>query len=476
MRKYLFILLYSFSSVLYAQKVSVRLGKNQIAANEAFQIVLTIENQRLQSYSAFPNIDGFSKGGTSSSTHTNIINGSVSSTQSVTQTYYPTKQGNFRLNDFTIKVNGKTVQARGITIKVGPPSQRQQYDPWADFFGKPRRNNNNIQDFIDVKDNAFFSITSNKKEVYVGEGLNISISFFVAIKNKAEMEFYQIGEQLADMLKKVKPANCWEENFEIEQISPKYVTINGEKFREYRVYQATFYPLNTQDIVIPAMGLKMIKYKRAKRRSSFFFGSNKQKDFKTFYSKKHTIKVKPLPAHPLIDKVNVGNFVLKEKISTKQVHTSQSLIYEFTVQGEGNTAAIKQPQIIPNEDFIFYSPNIEQQINRGNDKVFGSKTFKFYTEPQEPGDYSLSDYMYWVYFNPIEASYDTLKPKITLNVSGQSKKNAAIAQNDLGIFYNDIDNESNILKKTTERAWVSVALNLSGLLFIAACAFLLVKK
>ena len=32
------------------------------------------------------------------------------------------------------------------------------------------------------------------------------------------MRFYELGKQLTEIIKKIKPANCWEENFNIENI------------------------------------------------------------------------------------------------------------------------------------------------------------------------------------------------------------------------------------------------------------------
>ncbi|HRG10756.1 MAG TPA: hypothetical protein PLJ08_19425, partial [Cyclobacteriaceae bacterium] len=66
-------------------------------------------------------------------------------------------------------------------------------------------------------------------------------------------------------------------------IEGEHVEINGKGYTQYKIYQGTFYPLNTKDVEFPSIGLEMIKYKVAKNPS--FFGQNRQEDFKTFYSK-----------------------------------------------------------------------------------------------------------------------------------------------------------------------------------------------
>jgi hypothetical protein len=209
--------------------------------------------------------------------------------------YLPLKQGIYTVQAFRMTVNGQTINSPGKKVKVGPPVQTQRdpftYDP-NDFFGK-----NNTTEFVDIKEDAFLAISTNKSEVYVGEGFTTSISFYVADKNRAPLQFHDLGKQLTNILKKIKPTNCWEENFEIENVQSETVTINGEYYDQYKLYEATFYPLNTKPIEFPSVGLQLIKFKVAKNPS--FFGQNRKEDFKTFYSKPKTIKVKELAATSL---------------------------------------------------------------------------------------------------------------------------------------------------------------------------------
>ena len=87
-------------SVSRGQNISISLGPDQIALNEAFTITITVKNERLTGYEGFPEIPGFLKRGTSSSSSTNIINGQISSSQSVTQNYIAQKEGSYTLKPF----------------------------------------------------------------------------------------------------------------------------------------------------------------------------------------------------------------------------------------------------------------------------------------------------------------------------------------------------------------------------------------
>ena len=163
-----------------AQELSVELGPDEIGINQLFTIKVTIQNGKLKSYTDFPDIDGFAKRGTSSSSSTNIINGQVSSSQSITQRYLPLEEGTFTLADFSIDVNGETVSSKGKRMKVGPPAESRRssgrtpygHSPFDNLFG-----DTNDPEFVDVKEDAFLALTTDKDEVYLGEGFTATICF-----------------------------------------------------------------------------------------------------------------------------------------------------------------------------------------------------------------------------------------------------------------------------------------------------------
>ncbi|WP_237390629.1 BatD family protein [Fulvivirga sediminis] len=462
-----------------AQDVKIELGPDEIGENQTWTITITAANERLSNYGDFPDITGFQKRGTSSSSSTQIINGQISSSQSVTMSYVPTSQGTFTLKPFTINVNGKPISSQGKTIKVGGAVARQQRnDPFRSFFDHDPMdnffNNDRKTEFLDVKEDAFLALTTDKREVYVGEGFTASLSFYVAEDNRAPLQFHDLGKQLGEILKKLKPENCWEENFNIENINGEPVSLGGKKYTQYKIYQAELYPLNAEPITFPSVGLEMIKYKVAKNPS--FFGRNRQEDFKTFYSKPKSIKVRKLPPHPLKDQVAVGDYKLNEKLSTPNLETGQSFSYEFNIYGEGNISAINKPLVEGGENFDFYDPNVTQNINRRNNTVTGGKSFKYFGIPKEPGDYNMKDYFKWIYFNPKTESYDTLTSAKVVHVTGESKKNEHIQANDMGSFYDRINTESNNLKSTASFEWSKIFVNIFILAMLVISAIIIFKK
>jgi hypothetical protein len=459
---------------LQAQNVQITLGPDEIGENQAWTISITVQNDKLRSYDNFPDIEGFRKRGTSTQSTTNIVGGQISSSQSVIMTYLPLKQGTVNIPAFTMKVNEKPIKVAGKRVKVGAPVQ-QSRDPFKslfdrndDFFGRGEA------EFVDIRDDAFLAFTTSKDEVYTGEGFNATLSFFVSEDNRAPLQFYELGKQLSEILKKVKPNNCWEENFNIENIEGETVTINGKDFTQYKIYQATYYPLNAETIVFPGVGLEMIKYKVAKNPS--FFGQNRKEDFKTFTSKPKRVKVRDLPPHPLKDVVAVGNYQLFEAMPTTDLQTGKSASYGFNIFGEGNISSIEKPVVSNDANFEFYEPNVRQEIKRENARVTGTKSFNYFMIPKEPGVFKLNKYFQWVFFNPEKNKYDTLKSKMTAYVQGESKRNESILANDTGAFYDKIETADNSLRAIAPSNWEKTAFSIFILLALSASVYLVVKK
>lgn len=482
-RVYIVYILLILAGILQvqAQEITVDLGADEVGLNELFTITVTLQNGSIKNYTDFPEIDGFAKRGTSSSSKTNIINGQISSSQSIIQRYLPLEEGTFRLDDFSMEVNGIEISSGGKTIKVTPPverrrnSRRNRFDPFGrdpfdDLFGRDK----NEAEFVDVKEDAFLALTTDKSEVYVGEGFTTTFAFYVADANRAPLQFHEAGKQLSTILKDLKPENCWEENYNIENIYGERVTIQGKNYTRYKIYQATYYPLNLETVVFPSVPFEMIKYRVAK--SPSFFGRDRQEDFKTFYTREKSVRVKALPPHPLKDKVAVGDFELDENIDKLTVETGESFEYSFNIYGEGNIAGIGDPEIPTSRDMDIYPPNIAQDINRGAGRVTGSKKYSYYGIPNEPGEYDFKDYFSWVFFNPDKEVYDTLTSQIALNVTGESKKNVSISSTDLGSFYDNIDVASNELKSLREDKTTQIIANLLILAMLAGAGYLFFRK
>jgi hypothetical protein len=459
----------------FGQEVTVVLGPDQIGINETFTIKVTLSNEKIKSYDQFPEIPGFQKQGISQSSSMNIINGQMSSSNSIIQYYKPARKGQFTLPKFSVLINGQAVASPGKRITVtdaaaSSPSGGNAFDPFAEFFGR----NEEVPEFVEIADDAFFAVNIDKSEVYAGEGFTMDISFFMSEQNQAPFQFYEAGKQLDAILKKLKPANAWEENFNITTIEPQTVERNGKKWVKFKVFESTFFPFSEGKIEIPRVPWEMIKYKVAKNPS--LFGANRQEDFKTFYSSPKVITVKPLPPHPLKSEVPVGIFQLRENITTLEAKTGEGFNYNFGIAGIGNINSLAAPKRLPGANLNTFDPNVRQQINRGYGQISGIKEFDYFVTLNEAGEYPLANYFSWIYFDPEREVYDTLKPQALIRVSGESKINEALSGQRLGGIYDKIATESNQFLNQRYKYYFTNAINILLLGALIVLAIIIIRK
>jgi hypothetical protein len=463
-----------FSGIAKGQDVRIELGPDEIGLNETFTIKVTIANEKIKSYDQFPEIPGFQKQGLSQASSMNLINGQMSSSNSIIQYYKPSKKGQFTIAPFELTINGAAFSSKGKRVTVGDAKTSTGLgsggDPFAEFFGRAAEE----PEFVELEDDAFFALTVDKEEIFAGEGFTMSLAFLMSESNRAEFQFYEPAKQLDAILKKIKPNNAWEENYNISNIDPEQVTINGKRWVRYKVYEASFFPFSEGEIEIPRIGWQMIKYKVAKNPT--FFGANRQEDYKTFYSTPKKIRIKPLPPHPLKNEVSVGIFQLRENIDEIEVQTGQGFEYNFGISGIGNINAITPPRRLSGANLNTFDPNVRQQINRGYGRVSGIKDYTYYITLNEAGEVALDQHFEWIYFDPQRAVYDTLKPKARIKAMGESKLNQAISSQRLGGLYDRIQTEENRFINEEHKKYFTIAINVLLLAAVALLAMLILRK
>ena len=155
---------------LFSQDIDVTVSPKKLSIGNTLQITLTIKNEQIKNYSQFPEIKGFRKSGISSSSSTNYINGKMTSSQSIIQNYTSTESGTFFITPFTIEVNGKRVDFKGIKIEVDDSYNEPKQSPFYNFFDPfddPFDNffDRNNEEYYEVEADAFLSLNTDKKNV-----------------------------------------------------------------------------------------------------------------------------------------------------------------------------------------------------------------------------------------------------------------------------------------------------------------------
>ena len=277
---------------------SIELGVTTFPIERPFTISLIIPNSETRATVTFPDIAGFVKKGISTSVTPVEVGGKTLTNQVITQNYQASLPGRFRLPPFTIMINGETVRSDGATLLVQPSAS----------LSVPGSATLNTVAVV-PEGAAFLSLRASRQVIYTGAEVGLTLSFFVADNYPYELSFQALDKQLQAIVKKIRPANSWEENMPINDLKPIPVVIRKKKFREYRIFQSMFFPLSNQSLRIPAVSLQL-------NRRPVIGPPASQPETAVFTSQPLTINVKSLPAHPLRGRVPVGTFRLEESLET----------------------------------------------------------------------------------------------------------------------------------------------------------------
>ncbi|WP_317171634.1 BatD family protein [Spirosoma profusum] len=381
---------------------SIELGTTTFPIERPFAISVIIPNSETRATVHFPDIDGFTKKGILTSTTSSEVAGENVVSQVITQNYQARAPGRFRLPPFKITVNDKTVESEGAILVVQPAAGTQNV-AGSQLTTK------------DITPNgaAFLSLRTSKNTIFSGEGVAMTLSFFVADNYPYVLNFVALDRQLQVITKKIRPTNAWEENLPINDLKPIPVTIKGKKFREFRLYQSVFFPLSNQSLRIPSVSLQLA------RPRPVIGPPSPKTDMVTFANKPVQVTVKLLPKHPLRGRVPVGEFRLEESLERQHMAIGKSVRYAFTIAGEGNIATLSAPTLLnPNAELDIFPPEERHTINHNGHQITGQKTFTYFLVPHQNGSLPLANRFQWIYFDPKKARYDTLLPQFRLQVGG----------------------------------------------------------
>lgn len=463
--------------------VSLIIGEKNITLEDPFIVTVIVKfvGDAQTPNCTFPDLPNFTKRGFSKSTARSFVSGQPISTCTITQNYAAKKEGNLKVPNFKVAVNGTDLKSESFVVKVGKsmnvnPDKKEAINPDSpnnknpdnldkkeDFTDFIEGNNTNPElTNLNTKEDAFLSLSSSKSNPYVGEGFTITFAFYVADNNTAEIQFDHNEVQIPAIIKKIKPENCWEESFGLTETLQSQVVIKGKKYTQYKFYEATFYPLNNKPIIFPTVDFRLQKFITEKN-------GLKKPTFVSFSTIPFRIVARELPAHPLKNEVSVGQFSWKESLDKYKVSTGKSVSYRLQVSGDGYN--IKLPQIKNDSIFDFFPPKIVGNVNPQSDKIITTKSLTFQIIPKRAGNFALEKYFQWIYFNTNTEKYDTLKSKVILGVSGQTIQTADTPTEGRTV-YDGLENEdssieqNNFTKILKDEANILIVIMLAGMIYI----------
>ena len=406
MRKLIIILMtmMAYSTQTFADKVSfVASAPDVVVVGDQFRLSYTVTTQKVKDFRA-PSIKGFDVlmgPSRSEQSSTQIVNGSVSSTSSITFTYIlmANTAGEFTVPGASIVADGNQMISNSVKIKVLPQDQNHN---------SSRRNNDNSSS-IQPSSNAsvsnqdlFITATASKTNVYEQEAFVLTYKIYtresnLQLNNAKLPDFKGFHSQ------------------EIEMTTNARWTPEHYKGRNYytTVYrQFVLFPQQSGKLFIEPAQFQMTVNKPVQSADPFdaFFngGNNVIEIKKPITTPKIAINVNPLPAgKPTNFLGGVGEFNISSSINSKELKTNDAITIKLVISGTGNLKLISNPEIKFPDDFEVYDPKVDNQVRLTKEGLTGNKVIEYLAIPRHAGTYKIPGVSF-SYFDIRSKSYKTL--------------------------------------------------------------------
>ena len=407
-----------------------------VVSGDQFRLSYTINSQKVRDFRA-PSIQGFEVlMGPSRSTQssTQIVNGNVTSTSTITFTYIlmAGKEGDYKIPGATIVADGNNYTSNSVEIKVLPPDQSS-----GASSGNSARSSRNQVNSGKISDKELFMLaTASKTNVYEQEAILLTYKVYTQVNLTA------LDGDIPDL----KGFHTQE----VELPNQKTFTLehyNGRNYNTTIWRQLVLFPQQTGKIEIPSVtfeGTVSQMVASADPFDAFFNGGNYVNIKKNLVTPKLTIDVKELPAgKPANFSGGVGEFTLSSSISTQELKTNDAVTIQLVISGTGNMKLINTPEVGFPQDFEIYDPKVDNKFNLTRNGLAGSKVIEYLAIPRHAGTYTIAP-IEFSYFDLKSQSYKTLKTDAyTLNVAkGEGNADQVVAnftsKEDLKVLGQDI--------------------------------------
>lgn len=403
MRRIFFFFLVFFIALQEVRaQATLVVGEKSITLEDNFSLSFVIKstnpNVEVPSYK-FPDLIGLRKLGVSRSKASEIQNGQPIYSFTYSQYYQAASVGTVLLPTSEVVVNQQSLKTEAFVLQINPSAiKEEEVDKQDEAL---------IDDLFKGQSSAFLALSTSQMQPFVGQGFTLKFSLFIPEDNRTAFSFDRNDLQIPNLIQKIRPKNCWEESFGLQEVKVSQVVYKQKKYTEYRFFQSTYFALDAKKMVLPGLTLQLLKQVGGKAEKFFI------------RSKPVIILPRDLPQHPLKGKVPVGDFRLVESLSKNQANTGDSVVYVSSVVGDGNSI-LWESKLIESDYFLNFSPiSTQSAVYPYGDKMLGNKTEKILIIPSQPGKFEMATYFNWIFFNTQTSAYDTLRSSLVLEVKGQ---------------------------------------------------------
>ena len=357
------IIVFIWCSIVTAQSIQISVDKNILQEGELLKLsIQVVDGEDFAKVDLGPLESDFDIiSGPSQQNNIQWINGSVSSTKTLSWTLLPKRSGNLSIPVLSGTVGGKTFKGKKIPIQIG------------------KLNNDRINE-------VFIVAEIDKKDAFLGEQVTLTYKLYKRIDmNIAGIDQFQMPDF----------KGFWTEELYTPQrlqYQSKEVTVKGLRYQVANLGQRALFPIASDKHEIPPVKIKVqLEVKKKKRRRDPFFDSF----FDSFLSETKTIvlttdvrdiKIKPYPdSRPYDFTGAVGEFELFSEIDRDNVKANEGITFSVILKGTGNIGLFSLPEIkFPKNVEVF--PPIENFEKDGfRNQITGNQKWEYILIPREEG-------------------------------------------------------------------------------------------
>ena len=388
MRKYIFLILMIVIPLqMFAKdEVTLRASAPEVVVNgDQFRLTYTVNSQDVKDFLA-PQAKGFDVlmgPSRSQQSSTQIINGKVSSSRSITYTYIlmAVSEGTFNIPAASIEVDGEKIFSNPLTIKVLPKDKEDANSNQGQGNSGISSRNQKSSGRITDKD-LFVLATASKTKVHEQEAILVTYKAYTTV------DLRQLLGKMPD-----------QQGFYVQEVelpTQKTFKLEHYKGRNYNtvVYrQYVLFPQKSGKLEIPAVTFDAVVAQRVAVSDdpfeAFFNGGGYVEVNKKIIAPKLVINVDPLPSKPEGFSGGVGTFSLKSDISTTELKANEAVTIKLTISGIGNMKLVSAPEVKLPHDFEVYDPKIEDNYELTANGLSGTKTIEYLAIPRHAGNFSI---------------------------------------------------------------------------------------
>lgn len=418
----MFLLLAGLQSAAGNEVNFVAAAPDVVVSGDQFRLTFTVNTQKVKDFRA-PSIKGFEVlmgPSRSSQNSTQIINGKVSSSSSITYTYIlmAGKEGTYNIPAASIVADGETKISNSLQIKVLPADDASASSAQGGSASSSR--SQAVGNKITDKD-LFITASASKTKVYEQEAILLTYKVYTVV------DLRQLYGDMPDL-----------KGFHTQEVElPAQKTFslehyNGRNYNTTVWRQYVLFPQQSGTMEIPSITFDGVVAQRINSGDPFdaFFngGTNYVEIKKKIVTPKLKINVAALPSKPADFSGAVGTFTMASSINSKSVKTNDAVTIKLTVTGTGNMKLIGTPEVKFPQDFEVYDPKIDNQFNLTREGLSGSKTYEYLAIPRHAGKFTIPAVSF-TYFDLKTKTYKTLKSEeYVINVEkGQGNADQVIA-------------------------------------------------